>query len=256
MVEYYSNDFDFSLYALECGERCLPEITALDSYSSPNAKWDKFYETHGSGDFFKPRRYIEKEFHQYLSVAGTVLEVGCGYGCTAYPLLSKFDFDYIATEYSNEALLILQRHSDFDPTRVTVEFWDVSLPRAPTLQPQTKPHAILCIFALSAVTPNKHIQCLTNMKEQLREKDSVILFRDYAVHDMTMYRHVIRHGESLYRRNDGTLAYYFDQEYLKTISNAAGLECVEVEYATVSVRNRKKAKTMNRVFLHAVLRPS
>jgi hypothetical protein len=89
-------------------------------------------------------------------------------------------------------------------------------------------------------------------------RSGVILFRDYGVHDMTMYRHSVRHGETFFRRNDTTLAFYFDLEYIREIAEKAGLQCLELEYATVSVRNRKEnckqsQKQMDRVFVHAVL---
>jgi methyltransferase-like protein 6 len=258
MVEYHSSDFEFEEWAAEVSSsKNLPEVTDIDSISRPAAvesknDWDYFFEQHNGGSFFKPRRYIEKEFQTYLCEANTVLEVGCGYGCSMFPLLEKFSFKYIATDYSREALVILRNHPNFDPIRISTELWDVSQPLQLTIE---QPDAILCIFALSAVAPSQHIECLLNMKNQLKNRDSVILFRDYGVHDMTMYRHTIRHDELLFRRTDGTLAYYFDLAYIQSISAAVGLYCIEAEYATVCVRNRKSSDVMHRVFVHAVLRP-
>ena len=82
----------------------------------------------------------------------------------------------------------------------------------------------------------------------------VILFRDYGVCDMTMYRHHTRHSERLFVRSDGTLAYYFDLDYLRSIAAAAELRVEELEYATVRLQNRKTGQVMRRVFVHAVLR--
>lgn len=255
MVEYHSCDFDFEKFAEDVSKssKSLPEIT--DSRLSTNAAekndWDYFFDKHDSGSFFKPRRYIEMEFQTYLIKAKSILEVGCGYGCTLYPLIEKFPFHYIATDYSRKALDILRNHPKFDPIRISTELWDVSQPLQQTLQPDT----IICVFALSALAPSQHIDSLKNMKHQLKDRNSVILFRDYGIHDMTMYRHTIRHDERLFRRSDGTLAYYFDLAYLQSISTAAGLQCVENEYATVCVQNRKSLESMHRVFVHAVLRP-
>ena len=81
-----------------------------------------------------------------------------------------------------------------------------------------------------------------------------MLFRDYANHDMTMYRHKIRHGERLFRRADKTYAYYFVEEDIKELATARGFAVAEIYYATVQNKNRKTNASMNRVFLHAVLR--
>ena len=80
------------------------------------------------------------------------------------------------------------------------------------------------------------------------------LFRDYGIHDMTMYRHRVRQGEFLFHRTDNTIAYYFDKSYLGNIAKQAGLEPVELDYATVCVVNKKTGAKMNRVFLHAVFK--
>jgi hypothetical protein len=53
-------------------------------------------------------------------------------------------------------------------------------------------------------------------------------------------------------RQDGTYAYYFDEEYLTSLVNAAGLKIIEIKYATIASVNRKKQSTLKRVFLHMV----
>ena len=63
----------------------------------------------------------------------------------------------------------------------------------------------------------------------------------------------IRYTNELYRRNDGTLAYYFDLKYIENIAKETGLKVLELEYATVKVINRKQTNIMHRVFVHAVL---
>ena len=274
-----------------------------ENYSN---NWDKFFlESGKSGSFFKPRRYLEKEFFKYLNneAVKKVLEVGCGHGCSMYPLLEKFHhFDFIATDYSGEALSILRSNEKFASMkhRVVTELWDFRLDRGSNRDcdqnqndfvgknsdsdsdsnskigsndqmdingdKSTKsgdftllePDLILCVFALSAIHPDEHVRSLKQLSSQLRSlNSSYILFRDYGMHDMTMYRHKTRYCDNLYCRSDGTLAYYFDIEYLSKIASEANLECVENEYHTVIVSNRKssgKSKSMKRVFIHAVLK--
>lgn len=108
------------------------------------------------------------------------------------------------------------------------------------------------VFALSAVHPRNHLISLLNIYEQLSE-GSYVLFRDYGIHDMTMYRHNIRHDENLYERSDGTLSYYFDIDYFTSLAMEANFDVIEIKYATVINRNRKTRVEMKRVFLHAVL---
>lgn len=108
------------------------------------------------------------------------------------------------------------------------------------------------VFALSAVHPRNHLISLLNIYEQLTE-GSFLLFRDYGIHDMTMYRHNIRHDDKLYERSDGTLSYYFDIDYFTSLAIEANFEVIEIKYATVINKNRKTKVEMKRVFLHAVL---
>ena len=319
-VEYHSTDFDLNEWKEEASMlHKLPEITEYvpSSSSRPTGietgveaeekefceKWDKFYSKHKSGDFFKPRRYLTVEFGKYLSCMNdgdSVVEVGCGHGCSMFPIIESFPCQYIATDYSAEVLYILKKNENFDTTRCTAGLWDVTMPLSKSIWSQihTPIKAVLAIFALSAVHPDYHVQCLINMRQLLENKvntttctdttaittttsgtsistdteqqaevsiethennrktlnnTNVILFRDYGIHDMTMYRHKVRYSETLYQRADHTLAYYFDLDYIQRIATLAGLSVLELEYATVRTENRRAKSTMHRVFVHAVL---
>ena len=131
--------------------------------------------------------------------------------------------------------------------------WDVTLPpteKLTSLAPSPIA-AVVCVFALSAVHPDKHVESLINMRAVL-DDSGVILFRDYGIHDMTMYRHDRRYSERLFARADDTLAYYFDLDYVRSIAELAGLQVLELDYATVRTENRKSKAVMHRVFVHAV----
>jgi SAM-dependent methyltransferase len=208
------------------------------------------------------------EFEKYLRdcpESSTILEVGCGHGCSMYPIIENFPVRYVATDYSAEVLYILKKGSKYNAERCTVEHWDVTQPVTERLSDaiSTPLSAIVCVFALSAVHPDLHIQCLMNMRNVLLGKSAcsadghrapgVILFRDYGIHDMTMHRHKLRYSDTLFGRADGTLSYYFDVEYVHRIAQEAGLYVLELEYATVRTENRKARTVMRRVFVHAVL---
>ena len=65
--------------------------------------------------------------------------------------------------------------------------------------------------------------------------------------------------EYLYKREDGTLAYFFDKDYLEfllTKSTSKPLfEIHELHYCCVKNFNRKKKTEMRRVFLHCKASP-
>jgi methyltransferase-like protein 6 len=179
------------------------------------------------------------------------MQVGCGYGCSIYPLMDAFpDIFFVGSDYSEHALNIMSKHQKFDANRVRSAIWDVCKP-FPDIGIGSV-DAVLMIFALSAVAPADHRIALRNIFGLLSD-GGVLLFRDYGVCDMTMYRHTVRKSDKLYQRSDGTLSYYFDLDYVRELCVDMGFRVVELKYATVLNRNRKKGIDMRRVFVHAVL---
>ena len=257
---YYSKDFDISEWISAAKEMELPEnfyqFETHENFLSAQ-DWDSFYETHQSGMFFKERNYIRLEFKYWLELVdqsqGRVLEVGCGHGCTIFPLLQTYSkIEFIATDYSRQALNILRKNLSFNVHRIpSTCLWNILHP-AP-LELPTVVNSILCIFTMSAIHPNFHLMAIKNMISLL-PLDGTILFRDYGIYDMTMFRHTKRYDQYLFGRNDGTLSYYFDLDYTRNLFNNANMEVVELEYATVIVRNRRSNIDMKRVFIHGVFR--
>lgn len=272
-IDYHSNDFDYHLWARYASDTFpLPLISCILNTPTKDGEndneknnWESFFIHHKSGNFFRPRNYLLAEFSLWLSSlflcaqndwsSVIVTEVGCGYGCSMYPLLKSIPqlTAYIATDYSTTALAILRENPAFDVSCCRTIIWDVTLPPDITETALRPSNVILCIFALSAVRPEHHLTAFRNMTSLLKP-GGVVLFRDYGLHDMTMYRHKTRHSENLFGRSDNTLAYYFDLEYLRRIANSSGLSVIELQYATIEVRNRKLTKCMKRVFVHAVFR--
>jgi methyltransferase-like protein 6 len=275
---YYSNDFDFELWRIECYrdlEVKLPLVCPqLYSNRELSVRWEDFFRNHQERPFYQSRNYLIQEFRAWLESARVLFEVGCGHGSSAFPLLSKLQKIelYVATDYSSEALGLLHRAIRDDETRIITVLWDISESfdysqleafgesfssahgeEAHTVTSKSPvADVVLCIFTLSALPPDSHVNAIRNMSSVLRP-GGVILFRDYGLYDMTMFRHTCRVEERLFLRLDGTLAYYFDKEYLQSIATEAGLLVAEVEMATVLNKNRKKGKSMRRVFIHAVL---
>mmetsp|Transcript_22532 Transcript_22532/g.32928 ORF Transcript_22532/g.32928 Transcript_22532/m.32928 type:complete len:263 (-) Transcript_22532:98-886(-) len=252
-ASYFDCDFDFDEWRVQCAERPLPLIKPLDNCDEEQySRWNNFYQSHVTGNFFKPRKYLSVEFEKWLSgQSACVLEVGCGYGCSIFPLLDRFpDLSFIATDYSHDALQIFAGNKKFDSSRIQVEKWDITKTHTFSASPV---NAVLMIFALSAVHPDDHISAMENVHNILNV-GGVVLFRDYGIFDMTMLRHETRRGENLYERADGTLSYYFDIEYVSDLCLQCGFTPLELKYATVINRNRKKGIEMRRVFVHGVFK--
>ena len=286
-VSYHHSDFDAEEWIRQASTLSSSSVNLVEESESSYCDgefehWNEFYTKHTNGTFFKPRRYISKAFELFFNGASRgsegdnlktpiIVEVGCGHGCSMFPLLEEFPtLIYYPTDYSVGALQILESNSKFSchGNRVRPFEWDIisNTPVSIIEKLRDDIHkfpncsmAVLCVFTLSAIHPNNHVNSLRNIAHLMREstaKNPVLLFRDYGIHDMTMYRHRIRHGEYFYRRSDSTIAYYFDKEYLLQIASAAGFAPLEIAFATVCVENRKKETKMKRVFLHAIFKLS
>ncbi|CAK9153050.1 unnamed protein product [Ilex paraguariensis] len=100
-TKYYSKDFDWDQLRQEIENDPSLEyhFLAFDNQngipcSSPfwqedSEAWSQFHTRHCTGKFFKERRYLLKEFPELASSNEyrKVLEVGCGNGSTALPIL-------------------------------------------------------------------------------------------------------------------------------------------------------------------------
>lgn len=238
--------------------RCEPGNCGddFDAASMYMQHWDNFFARHKKGTFFKARRYIVKEFETYLSGADVVLEVGSGYGCTMLPIIKYFPaIRYIATDYSPHAIDILRSTDVVDRSRVYAEVVDIikatfdvkaNLPGLPP------PQCCLAIFVLSAINTEFHATAVSNIRDSLAP-GGYLLFRDYGMFDMTMFRHKIRLEEHLFQRSDKTLSYYFDLVYVdRLFSEVCGLMKVELRYDCVRCSNKRTGQIMNRIFVHAV----
>lgn len=261
-VAYYDNDFDWSDHAAEMASVALPEVVAtrqgyrpVEGPASHAEPWEQLFAKHVRGALYKPRNYLFCEFRSFLVGARSILEIGCGYGSSLFALIDKVPFShYCATDCSEMALSILRQHKAFDEARVSTKQWDFCQPWDRSLSP-VAPDVVLAVFALSAAPSSEHVQLIRNVKKALQENPAgggYFLFRDYGLHDMTMYRHKARVGERTFQRVDETLCHYFTVEELEKLLTDQGFTVVELRYATVVNANRKENKLMRRVFVHGV----
>ena len=83
-----------------------------------------------------------------------------------------------ATDFSPKAIEILTSHEYFDTSRIRTCIWDVK--DRPEFLKGTCVPVCLCVFSLSAIDAEFHLQCFKNIHEAL-ELGGRLLIRDYGI---------------------------------------------------------------------------
>ncbi|XP_071708141.1 uncharacterized protein [Rutidosis leptorrhynchoides] len=110
---------------------------------------------------------------------------------------------------------------------------------------------VTLIFTLSAVPVDRMsaavVECFSVLKP-----GGLLFFRDYGLYDMTMLRFEAdqRVGFREYKRSDDTRSYFFSLDTARDLFLGTGFIQVELEYCCVKSVNRRKEKTMRRVWVH------
>ena len=107
----------------------------------------------------------------------------------------------------------------------------------------------LLTFVLSALDPRDHASAVASVVRALRP-GGLLCVRDHAAGDAAMLRaaEANRLGERLFVRGDGTLAYFFALDELRSLLENAGLVNVDLKLALVETRNRKTGARIRRIF--------
>ncbi|CAM8894343.1 unnamed protein product [Rhodiola kirilowii] len=110
---------------------------------------------------------------------------------------------------------------------------------------------VTLIFTLSAVPQDKMLIAIRGCFNALKP-GGLIFFRDYGLYDMTMLRFDSSQkvGAREYMRSDGTLSYFFCLDTVRKLFTDAGFKELELEYCCVNSVNRRKGKSMRRVWVH------
>ena len=277
---YHARDFEWEDLAREAGPvleaaaaprpppgREEAPWTRGKAVNSPAAAWEAFHRIQNNGaKFFEPRRYLMREFPGLLE-AQKVLELGCGSGSSALPVVQQNkDCEVTAIDFSEASVSQLRdaaRGLGLDPSRFRSEVCDVSIRPCPPPLQGLGADACLMIFLLSAVERAQMPDVLSNAFEALCPGGQVF-FRDYGLYDSAQLKWPSGQQSSTpassagpavgstYWRQDGTLSHFFERSHLEALFTAAGFVTVESEYACVRVVNRKKGTHMQRVFVHGV----
>lgn len=242
------------------------------SAAQEGSAWERFHSTHSRARFFKEKRYLLLEF-PVLGAAHPpqhIAEIGCGCGAAVLPVLKANPTACVtACDVSPTALELLRgaaANAGINAGHLSTLVLDASVPPGgpssdgcsvgcPSPLAGLGADSLLLVFTLSALAPADMPAALAHAREGLRP-GGLLLVRDYGLYDMAMLRFPGSQmlGDALYRRSDGTLAYFFSTAALRSLAEAAGFETVECQYACVAVRNRKRGSSMRRVFVHGVFR--
>ncbi|KAJ4803245.1 Methyltransferase family protein [Rhynchospora pubera] len=220
--------------------------------------WDVFYRRH-QDKFFKDRHYLDKEWGHYFEAEDgeklVVLEVGCGVGNTIFPLLSLYPSIFIhACDFSPRAIDLVKQHKDYSENHINAFVCDITADDLSNVIEPSSIDILTMIFVLSAVSPEKMILVLQNIRRVLSQNGRV-LFRDYASGDLAQERLTSKGqqiSENFYVRGDGTRAYYFSEEFLTNLFEENGFQVLEIGIHNKQVENRSLELVMNRSWIQAV----
>lgn len=144
-----------------------------------------------------------------------IVEVGCGVGNFALPLLSEQETlsHLYACDFSEKAIELLKTDDRYNPKRCTAFVADLTIPGSLSQAvPTASADVVTSIFVLSALPPEKFGLAVENVKAVLKE-GGLWLIRDYAVNDAAQlrFKEDRKISDSLFVRQDGTLSYFFEK---------------------------------------------
>lgn len=212
--------------------------------------WDLFYKRNTT-HFYKDRHYLTREFPELLT-ARVIREAGCGVGNAVFPLLEECPEARVqACDFSAKAIELMRGSENYNEARIESAVWDISaspVPFGPC-------DAVMLMFALSAISPERHFDAVRNATAGL-EIGGVVVVRDYALYDMAQLRLAEKKrcklGTNFYLKTDGTRVFYFSKESLRSLFADFQEEQNDLHYRLIE--NRKEGKAMHRVWIQAKFR--
>ena len=256
------------------------------------AKWESMYRTHSADrqHMFKDRRYLLHAFPLLQAPALRVLEIGCGNGSSTLPILRDNALAHVhATDPSATAVELTRRVCETSgfAARLSTEIQaDDGAPLGGAAHGAFD--VAMLVFTLSAV-PRPDDEALIRRVAAALRPGGRLLFRDYGECDLRMLRDAAsaagapvpksappdsgrdpptpappsrppaptstRLSEREFVRPGGMFRRYYSLEDVGELARTAHLDVEEVpRYCCVRLENRRRALTMERVYVQAVLR--
>lgn len=187
------------------------------------------------------------------------MEVGSGVGNTVLPLIPRHPNKFFyAFDCSEKAIELLKTDPRYDESKAKAFVCDITREDIPEDTIKSNSVDILTsIFFLSALAYNQMQDVLHKLYRVLKP-GGLFLFRDYGLYDLAQMRFYARKTakveENLYRRSDGTYAYFFSIEVVEELFKQCGFEVVESKYDTRVLNNRKRKIKMYRVWVQCKFR--
>jgi len=234
---------------LERDDKPIPEFWQKKYEKEARRMWDVFYKINKT-NFFKDRHYLAREWSELRDGALNVLEVGCGVGNTALPLLATNpNLKVWCCDFSANAIEYLKEMETFEPARCEAFVSDLTKDSLSAVTGLGRMDVCLMIFVLSAVSPEWFLHVIQNVAAALKPGGRV-MFRDYGLYDMAQLKMAEPKGhkiaENFYVRKDGTRAYYFTEAEVQELFEQAGFQIQQLETHRRLVRNRKEGTNMHR----------
>ncbi|XP_006139044.2 tRNA N(3)-cytidine methyltransferase METTL8, mitochondrial isoform X1 [Pelodiscus sinensis] len=183
-----------------------------------------------------------------------ILEVGCGAGNSAFPILKVMcntpgAFLYCC-DFASEAVELVKSHLSYNSAWCSAFVHDVCDDALPYPFPDEILDVILLVFVLSAIHPDR-MQTVVNRLAKLLKPGGMLLFRDYGRYDTSQLRFKKGHclSENFYVRGDGTRVYFFTEDEVHNMFTQAGLIEVQNLVDRRLQVNRKKKVKMQRVWI-------
>ena len=220
----------------------------VDKYDREAAKaWDRFYRRTSVAPY-KDRHYLDVNFPGAFDARrGVALEVGCGCGSAAAPILRDHDgWRVVAIDFAASAVERLRaRRLD----RVEVLLCDVVKDALPC----DGVDVVLCLFVLSSIAPGALPGVVQKLGAALKPGGR-LLFRDYGRYDAAQLRFGKgqKVGDHRYVKADGTSCFYFDLDDVSTLF--AGFDVLSLKLDCRQEANRATKTRRRRVFVEGDFR--
>ncbi|KEG14517.1 methyltransferase domain-containing protein [Trypanosoma grayi] len=295
VVEEYLQNCEQKLARLN-GESAIASVITS---SCGGSFWDSHYQMNRR--HFPLKNYIILAFPLLKTVCSSqkqgelryVVECGCGTGSTLLPLMRQFkeDVHFVGFDVSASAVSIFMEHpvaKEFaEQERLSAFAYDITVSHERSTDEPEKTRsrtecgglrsallkrapgcgrgvdAVILVFVLSSLTTLESMVFALKQLASVMKKDSVLLFRDYAVPDHNLFRFVKQNNgkvnELSFCKGDGTFQMFFELGFTKRLFALAGFEEVDghgLQYHCNRLVNRKNGKKMDKVFINGSFRLS